>query len=595
MALISLWGVPPGAVLTLVGLLVLLVPAARRGRRPGVLWTGATLVGLVRLVSGAGTGATGFRPATLVGAGPLVSVAAGLLYAALLYGVVHIESRDRPVPARLGVVAAMAGVSIAGLFAETLSGFLSVLVLAQLVALGVRLSSHGRSGEGKISGRVISALSFACVLGSASLLFVGWNQRRLAGGADLHDWIGTPFSGDAPSGLLFCGLALPVFLPGIVGGFSYGFLRRSSGGSEGFVSGGFGLPSLCVAALLLGGLQVQFSGAEALGGWGVAGVGMALVAGGFAGWLRPGTAGASTSPSEPPSISPVKNAESSGSAPQISGDAARESPDNSPLEDSSASPAASMSTMSETGRDHRLARPPSEKRLAALVQATVGLIVVGSSAASEESSEAAFGYGVIAALPALAGLAIASARLSHERDRHRGIGPKGMGYIFPSTMIFSGLLAASLLSFPWTLGFLARSQGLGALVLADLEPAAITAVALGALLALFVVFPWLRGLFLSPGAVTQDTPPRPLEPKAQRAALGLASALVVSFGLAPDALSVVVPFTGAPASTFPSVFLQLGLLSAVALVFGLWVRSRSAHFHAPEDRGPGYPPAHEAK
>lgn len=552
MALISLWGAPPGVVLASAGMVILLVPALRRGRRPGVLWTGAALVGLVRLASGAGTGSLGFRPATLEGAGTLVPVAAGLLGAALLYGIVLLEARRGPVLAQLGWVAAVTGGSVAGLFAGTMSGFLAVFCLAQLAAVATRLFGARGQSEGPIGGRITSALSFVTVLGSGALLFAGWNQRRLAGGADLHDWVGTPFSGDAPSGLLFCGLALPVLLPGIVGGFSHAFLRRRIGGSGGYEPSGFGLPGLCVAALVLAGLQVQFSGAQALGAWGVAGAGLALVAGGFAGWLRPSTAGEPTQSSY---------------APQADGAPPKDSQPRKGL---------------------------TEKRLAAWVQGTVGLILVGSSAASE-SSEAAFGYAVISALPALAGLAIASARLSHERDRHRGMGPKGMGHLFPSTMIFSGLLGASLLAFPWTLGFLARSQALGALVLVDGELAAIAAVALGVLMALLVVLPWFQGLFLSPGAATDDPPPRPSEPKAQRAALGLASALMVAFGWVPDGLSVLVPSSGAPASTFPSAYLQLGLLFGAVMVFLLWVRLQSAHFQAPTDRKPGYPPGHEAK
>ncbi len=546
MALLSLWGTPPGVLLAAGGVLLLLVPGLRAGRWPGLIWLAGALVALVRLLSGAASGGPGFFPATLAGAGPLVSVATGLLGAAILYGIVLFEGRRRPVPSSLGGVCVLAGLTVAGLFASSLSAFLCVVVGAQLMGLLLRpggIRSWLRSGG-------TGPLSILAALGSGALLFQGWRLRAAAEGADVHDWVGTPFRGDAPSSLIFCGLALPVLLPGIVGGFTHGFLGQrqaiasklsGDSGSE-FRPTGSGLPSICVGALLLGGLYKQFNGAEALGAWGIAAAGFALLAGGFAGWFRSGPKGSSEGAQE----------------------------------------------------------PPNDKRLASLVQGVSGLMLVGASAASE-SSEAAFGFGLIAALPAIAGLALASARLTHERGRHSGIGPRGMGRIFPSTMIFSGILTLSLLAFPCTLGFLARSQGLGSLLVADGEAAGITALAFGTLLALLVALPLLHGLFLRPGASGagspstgsqgDEPPPRPLEPRSQRASLGLAAALVVAFGVAPDGLAVVVPFANTPAQTFPSPALQLGLLGLAAIVFGIWTRFRSSHFDAPSASAPGYPPA----
>ena len=537
MALLSLWGAPPGVLLAAGGALLILMPMLRRGHLPGVVWTLGALLGLLRLGAGELDGLPGFRPATLAGAGPLVSVAAGLLCLALFHGVMLFENRRAPARKALGATALLLGAAIAGLFADSLAIFLSVAAGAQLLAVVLRPGGVG----GLLKSGITGLLSVLVAVVSVGLLFQGWSERRLAGGADVHDWVGTPFSGDPPSSLLFCGLALPVLLPGIAGGVTHGFLwQRHTGkleeGAE-FSPVGSGLASLAVAALLLAGLHVQFNGADALGAWGIGAVGWALLAGGFAGWF----VRQSTGP----------------------------------------------------GAEARL-EPPTDKRLAAWAQGAVGIILVSSSAASE-SAEAAFGYAVIATFPALGGLAIAAARLGFERSRHGGIGPQGMGRIFPSTMIFSGILALSLLAFPWTLGFLARSQGLGAVLVADGEEAGVIAVIFGLLIALLVAFPLLHGLFFHRGIDGSESPPRPMEPKAQRASLGLATALVVALGWAPDALGLVVPFTSVPTEAFPSVTVQMGALGLTLFIFILWTRFRSARFHGASDPTPGYPPAHEAK
>ena len=97
-------------------------------------------------------------------------------------------------------------------------------------------------------------------LASASLIGLGAQGRMQQGGDMLVEWIGTPFSGDAPSTLIFLGLVTPLALPPNWGGagqaIAAGPARRDAGS---FVNAGL-LRGLVLLVLL----GRTFSGSDAL-------------------------------------------------------------------------------------------------------------------------------------------------------------------------------------------------------------------------------------------------------------------------------------------------------------------------------------------
>lgn len=153
-----------------------------------------------------------------------------------------------------------------GLRGGQAAGFGTLVVC--LVSLGLLEWSCLRRGA---AGSVARHRSLHLAVFAASMVAVGvgaWLRVR-AGAPGAVGWIGEPFQGDTPSTLLFLGLALPLVLPGRLGGaggalahgardvidlgsmvgpirplLHFWVLHRAFGGSESLAWAGFGMLAL---------------------------------------------------------------------------------------------------------------------------------------------------------------------------------------------------------------------------------------------------------------------------------------------------------------------------------------------------------------
>ena len=236
---------PPGAALIGLGI----VCAVARGRWVGVLGLAGVALEFARLeVEGL----------ALTGA---ISVLVVVGLAALASSRDYAESESALSP---GLSLVLAGLLLMVVQVEHLGWVAVLLFMAGLVerALVPGGDAAGRDpATGEPTARVHAWRGAVLIsLASASLIGLGAQGRMQQGGDMLVEWIGTPFSGDAPSTLIFLGLVTPLALPPNWGGagqaIAAGPARRDAGS---FVNAGL-LRGLVLLVLL----GRTFSGSDAL-------------------------------------------------------------------------------------------------------------------------------------------------------------------------------------------------------------------------------------------------------------------------------------------------------------------------------------------
>ena len=222
-----------------------------------------------------------------------------------------------------------------------------------------------------------------------------------------------------------------------------------------------------------------------------------------------------------------------------------------------------------------LGRQVAARFLALCVYGVIGLLL-GIASIASEPSQGALGLSVIGLALAGAGASLALVLTTHARAREPGLGPRGLGHVFPSAFAFALLCMLSLMALPGTLLFEGRSSGLEAMSSDGAAAEALAFAVLAGPLAVFTALPFLRLAFFSPGVAGGEVEGRRASaPVAMILALALAAGGLIALGLVPSALAPLLPPGAAPPDRLLTPPQQLQVLLGAALLARIVRRERS--------------------
>ncbi len=207
-------------------------------------------------------------------------------------------------------------------------------------------------------------------------------------------------------------------------------------------------------------------------------------------------------------------------------------------------------------------RRSAGERHAGLFQGAAALAVYGAGTGDEGAA-----CGVALALIAHA---VAATVISLSVERARLLAGVGGARAMPQTTIFAWIAGLSLVGFPFTLGGLATSIGLGSAVRDGAEDWSTVALIGIAALTGLVLVPLLMGPSGNEGAGDQGAERRGGR-IAVPAAAGLGAAFLVAAGIVPGALQFLLPHPGASLATYPGPALLAGTI-AVGAALGAALR-----------------------
>lgn len=207
-------------------------------------------------------------------------------------------------------------------------------------------------------------------------------------------------------------------------------------------------------------------------------------------------------------------------------------------------------------------RRSARERHAGLFQGAVSLVIFGAGTGDEGAA-----CGVALALVAHA---VAATVISLAVSRARMLAGSGGVRAMPQTTIFAWVAGLSLVGFPFTLGGLGASIGLGSAV-RDGAEAWSSAVLIGIAL--------LTGLVLVPLLMDPSGSDKKAESSAEHgvpgvavpASAGLGAAFLIATGIVPGALQFLLPHPGASLAAYPDPLILAGSI-AVGGVLGVVLR-----------------------
>ncbi|MEE2940681.1 MAG: hypothetical protein VX460_09885 [Planctomycetota bacterium] len=201
-------------------------------------------------------------------------------------------------------------------------------------------------------------------------------------------------------------------------------------------------------------------------------------------------------------------------------------------------------------------------RHAGLLQGAAALAVFGAGTGDEGAA-----CGVALALVAHA---VGATVVSLAVAKAQALSGTGGARAMPQTTIFAWIAGLSLVGFPFTLGGLATSIGLGSAVRDGAEDWSMVVLIGAAALTGLVLVPLLMGLSDGDGRGDRAAEPRAMS-VAVPAAAGLGAAFLVATGSVPGALQFLLPHQGASLAAYPGPAVLAGTI-ALGAVLGAAVR-----------------------